>query len=443
MQLKKVQFLRTCMDPRDGRGLDRREFVKAAVAIGGASALSACTERLGTDREIPEGGDPAALPERQHAWNEFLPRDDHGNHVMARHHVLRYLDYAGDGTPTDAERERVETALQGLERAYEFSNDGLLFTVGYSPSYFDRYDDALPDDVGLPAPAPMSSFEDPTFDEQDVVVHLASDHGDVLLEAEEALLGERTSANDVEFDADLAGVLDPADRRTGFIGKGLPAEKAAEEDVDGIPEDADIDEDAPLFMGFNSGFEKNQASEDRVTIQSGPFAGGTTQHVSKIRLRLDDWYGEQDYDDRVAEIFCPAHAEDGVVEGAGENLGNSSQVAENGCPAHVDESAQEHGRVGHAQKTARAREDDTPVILRRDFDSTDGGEAGLHFLAVQRSIEDFRTTREAMNGTDVTENPAIRQRVNNGILEYTFVRRRGNFLLPPRQHRALPTPRPE
>jgi hypothetical protein len=30
--------------------------------------------------------------------------------------------------------------------------------------------------------------------------------------------------------------------------------------------------------------------------------------------------------------------------------------------------------------------------------------------------------------------------VNNGILEYIFVRHRGNFLLPPRDLRALPTP---
>jgi hypothetical protein len=67
----------------------------------------------------------------------------------------------------------------------------------------------------------------------------------------------------------------------------------------------------------------------------------------------------------------------------------------------------------------------------------------VHFLSVQRTISDFKETREAMNGTDATENPAIRQRVNNGILEYTFVRRRGNFLLPPREHRAFPSPQPE
>jgi len=427
------------MDPRDGRGLDRREFVKSAVAIGGASALSACLDRLPGTREIPQGGDPSVLPVRQHAWNEFLPTDDHGNDVMARHHVLAYLDYAGDGTPTDAERDTVETALRSLERAYEYSNEGLLFTVGYSPSYFDRFDDALPESVDLPAPEPLSSFEDPEFDEQDVLVHLASDHGDVVLEAEGALLGERERANDREMGADLGGVLERADRRTGFVGNGLPAENS---DVDGIPDDADIDEDAPLYMGFKSGFTKNQATEDSVTIQSGPFEGATTQHVSKIRLRLDDWYGEQDRDDRVAEMFCPAHAENDVVEGVGENLGDGSAVSE--CPMHLDESAQEYGRVGHNQKTARARdENDDPLILRRDFDSTDGGEASLHFLAVQRSISDFEETREAMNGTDATENPAIRQRVNNGILEYTFVRRRGNFLLPAREHRALPTPRPE
>ncbi|MFC6952414.1 DUF7405 family protein [Halorubellus litoreus] len=427
------------MDPRDGRGLDRREFVKSAVAIGGASALSACLDRLpGGGREIPAGGDPSALPARQHGWNEFLSTDDHGNDVMARHHVLAYLDYAGDGTPTDGERETVETALQSLERAYEYSNDGLLFTVGYSPSYFDRFDEELPESVDLPAPEPLSSFEDPEFDEQDVVVHLASDHAEVVLEAEEALLGNRDAANDREMDADLGGVFEKADRRTGFVGKGLPAENS---DVDGIPDDADIDEDAPLYMGFKSGFTKNQATEDAVTIQSGPFEGATTQHVSKIRLRLDDWYGEQDQDDRVAEMFCPAHAENDVVEGTGENLGDGSAVSE--CPAHLDETAQEYGRVGHNQKTAMARdENDNPRILRRDFDSTDGGEAGLHFLAVQRTITDFVETREAMNGTDATENPAIRQRVNNGILEYTFVRRRGNFLLPPREHRALPTPRP-
>ncbi|MFB6256154.1 MAG: Tat pathway signal protein, partial [Haloplanus sp.] len=62
---------------------------------------------------------------------------------------------------------------------------------------------------------------------------------------------------------------------------------------------------------------------------------------------------------------------------------------------------------------------------------------------LQRHISEFEAVRRAMNGTELTEvTPAVRQRVNNGILEYIFVRRRGNFLVPPRRHRALPTPRP-
>jgi hypothetical protein len=197
-----------------------------------------------------------------------------------------------------------------------------------------------------------------------------------------------------------------------------------------------------MYMGYESGFEKNQATEDRVTIGSGPFAGGTTQQASKLNLRLDDWYGEQDEADRVAEMFCPAHAREGRVEGVGENLGDDSGVGEE-CVENVERDAREYGRVGHAQKNARVREDGRPIILRRDFDSTDGGSAGLHFVALQRGIGDFVKTREAMNGTDLSDAPAVDQRVNNGILEYTFVENRGNYLVPPRSLRALPPARPD
>jgi hypothetical protein len=68
--------------------------------------------------------------------------------------------------------------------------------------------------------------------------------------------------------------------------------------------------------------------------------------------------------------------------------------------------------------------------------------ASLHFPSLQRRLSTFEEVRAAMNGDDLTDNPAIRQRVNNGILEYIFVQNRGNFLVPPRRHRALPTPRP-
>ena len=415
------------------RGVSRREFVKAAVAIGGSTALSACLERESPD--LP-AGDPSSVPDRQHAWNDALPRDDHGNFRLSRHHALLLLDYAGSGTPDDGDRETAAAAFESLERAYPWSNEGLLFTVGYSPSYFDRYD-ASPEGVDLPEPTALAPFEDPEPDTPDALVHLASDYGSVVLAAEQALLGERSTVNGVDVTS-LDDVFERVDKRTGFVGDGLPAEN---QDVEGIPDDDPVPEDAPLFMGFESGFEKNQATEDGVTIEEGAFAGGTTQHLSKIRLHLDQWYNQDTRSQRVAKMFCPAHADEERVEGVGENLGDDNQVGD--CVDEIDDDAGTYGMVGHAQKNARARgEDGRPTLLRRDFDSTDGGEAGVHFLSLQGSITDFVATRAAMNGTDVSEDSSVGTRLNNGILQYMTVERRGNYLVPPRSRRALPRPNP-
>jgi hypothetical protein len=423
------------MLPSSG-GLSRRAFVKSAVAIGGSAALAACLAREGPD--LPTGSEePSSLPRRQHAWNEALTIDDHGNHVSPRHHALVLFDYDG-GVPGTSDREAAGETLAALERAYPHSHEGLLFTVGYSPAYFDRFDDPLPESVGLPAPRALAPFEDPAFDTADVAVHLASDYGSVVLGAEQALIGERETLNGVSTPP-FPAAFERVDRRTGFVGDGLPADH---QDVEGIPDSEPVPEDAPMYMGFNSGFEKTQASEDAVTITEGPFAGGTTQQVSKIRLHLDQWYEQDDRYHRVATMFCPAHAEQGLVEGPGDNLGDDAGLEEHGCPAHAAEDARESGVVGHAQKSARARRDGDPLLLRRDFDSTDDDRATLHFLSLQRTIADFLSTRTAMNGTDLAEEGAVGQRTNNGILQYMTVERRGNYLVPPREHRVLPAPRP-
>lgn len=418
------------MNP-ENRGVDRRAFLKAAVAIGGASALSACLDR--EDADVPTGvEDPSSLPARQHAWNDSVSRDDAGNAVPPRHHALLHVEY--DGAPTDADRETVESALRTLERAYEWSNEGLLFTLGYSPAYFERFDASLPENVDLPAPRALAPLEDPALDTPAAILHLASDRAQVVLEAEEAMRGNREAANGVEVDAALTDVFAVADRRTGFVGDGLPADH---QDTGGVPDSKPVPEDAPLYMGFESGFEKSQASEDRVTIQSGPFAGGATQHVSHIDLNLQQWYEQDDRDSRVAQMFCPAHADSGAVEGTGENLGDSPQLDDCGDPV---ETGAERGVVGHSQKLAATREDGEPVLLRRDFDSTDGGHAGVHFLALQREISDFEAVREAMNGEEVSESTPVGRQQNNGIRQYLSVTHRGNYLLPPRSRRALPTP---
>ncbi|WP_435063996.1 DUF7405 family protein [Halobaculum sp. EA56] len=422
-------------------GLSRREALKAAVAVGGAAGLSACLDRLEDPEPVPTGDGPDAHPERQYAWNDYLRTDDAGNWQVPRHQTLLYLSLPGDGTPSESDREAVRGALDALDEAYAWSHGGLLHSAGYSPAYFDRFDAdlALPEDVSLPHPRPLADYETPEFDTQDVLVHLASDRPDALLAAEEALLGEAEEANGVTFPSALTDALAVDDRRTGFFGAGMPHEKG--DGLEGVPEPNPIPEAAPLFMGFAAGFRGNQATEDYVAIGEGPFAEGTTKSVGNWRQRLADWYGEQDHEQQVMELFSPGHAAEDLVEGVGTNLGDDSGIDR--FLDDVIDHATEYGRVGHAQKAARANRDDdgNPLLLRRHFESADEGVASLHFPSLQRSIDQFEAVRRAMNGVDATEaTPAVRQRVNNGILEYIFLRHRGYFLVPPRDLRALPTP---
>ncbi|GAB7091287.1 Tat pathway signal protein [Halorubrum luteum] len=405
--------------------LSRRAYLRAAVAAGGAAGLSACLDGDDGSTTIP-AGNPADRPERQHAWNDALRTDDDGNHLQPEHRVLLPLRLRTD-LDADA-RERVEAAFETLERAYDYDAEGLLFTVGYAPAYFDRLDDV---DSPVPDPEPLTSMESPAFDAFDAIVHLASDSPAAVLEAERALFGE-AEPNGLD-PTPIDDVFERAEpRRTGFVGEGIPAEHA---DRDDVP--ASIPGEAPFFMGFRSGFAESQAPEDRVTIREGPFAGGTTLHVSSMDLNLRQWFEQDSRFQRVAKTFSPEHADEGVGC-IGEKLGRSTGALD------VADDAETHARtrgvVGHAQKAARARDDDgTPPLLRRDVNTVDGDAPGLHFIAYQRRIEEFIRVREAMTGADLTEG-GVGRRLNNGLLQYILVRRRGNFLVPPRSKRALPEP---
>jgi hypothetical protein len=114
----------------------------------------------------------------------------------------------------------------------------------------------------------------------------------------------------------------------------------------------------------------------------------------------------------------------------------------NDAPSHPRQltyAARRYGVVGHAQSSATVRQHDRPLILRRDFDTVDDGQAGLHFVSLQRTIEDFVKTRRAMNAARAPYlNPAITPTDNNGINEFIFVVNRANYVIPPRSKRAFP-----
>jgi hypothetical protein len=167
-----------------------------------------------------------------------------------------------------------------------------------------------------------------------------------------------------------------------------------------------------------------------VTIADGPFAGGTTMQVSYMRLRLDSWYGMLDESARVARMYAPE------VTPAEVNRFTTDAESD---PRLLGQATARYGVIGHSQTSARARRNGKPLIIRRDFNTVDGGEAGLHFVSVQRSIHDFVTTRNAMNASHAqVENPSITPTINNGINEFILVLRRANYILPSRAQRSYP-----
>lgn len=404
----------------------RRGLLRRLAAAAGTVGFAGCTRIALSGQETPDHGlgpNPRAddLPERQHAWDHVLDRDHDGNPLPPRHHRILFLDL--DANPSTEAARTVETAMRTLEAAYEWSPRGLLHQLAWGTRYFDRRE-AL-ENAPISHPKVISRTDDPDLLAYDAALVLASDVPSQLNATESAMFGSRTALGDESVDARLGDVFSLTARREGFVGEGLPAAHSAAE---GVPSDGPPEE-APLFTGFFSGRTKTQASEDRVTIQNSPYAGGTTMHVAHLDESLDRWWNVLDEDERVARMFAPDFSPKDV-----EELTDDVPFDD-----LVREHAQEFGVVGHQEKVAQAREDGSPIILRRDFNTVHGGQAGLVFAALQRSLDDFRKTRRAMNGWYLRDDHSdVTDRRNNGLLNFITVKSRANFYVPPRDSRTFP-----
>ncbi|MFT4922988.1 MAG: hypothetical protein ACI8XM_002209 [Haloarculaceae archaeon] len=403
----------------------RRTLLARLAGLSSAVGLAGCARILGkrapTPADLPPNPRADQLPARQHAWDSAVTTDSHGNPVMPGHHRVVLLTLRSE--PSEAAAATIERALRSLEAAYDWAPDGLLHSLAWGTQYFERIG-AL-DDSPIRRPRVISRTDDPDLLAFDAALVLASEVPSHLAAVDSAMFGSRSSLNGTTIDDRLGEVFSVAGRRTGFVGEGLPA---AHTDAEGVP--PGVPEDAPLFTGFFSGRRGTQASEERVTIQEGHYEGGTTMHLSRLDESLSGWWDMAD-EERIARMFSPTFSAEDVA------------ALEDDVPfgEAVADHASEFGIAGHHEKVARAREDGEPIILRRDFNTTDGGQAGLHFLALQRSLADFEKTRRAMNGwylrddhTDVTD------RQNNGLLNFITVASRANFYVPPRSQRAFPGP---
>lgn len=392
----------------------------AGVGLAGCSQFRRTGDRA-SELDLPENPN-SDLPNRQHAWNAVARTDEHGSPFLPRHHLVLLLDLAEP--PSIEGTERIERAMRTLESAYDWSPDGLLHSLAWGPRYFERVGEL--DAAPVRRPEVLSRTDDPELLDFDAALVLASDAVSHLRAAEAATFGNRDSLAGESVEARLSDVFDQSQRRTGFKGAGLPVEHT---DAEGIPENPPLSKGDRMFMGFRSGLRGTQASEDRVTIDSGAYADGTTMHVSHLRQSLGKWFEAFGEDERIARMFSPEFSPDDVA-GFTDDVPFSDAVTQH---------AREFDVVGHQEKVAQTRKDGEPILLRRDFNTVDGGQAGVHFLSLQKSLSDFERTRKAMNGWYVRDDSQkITDRENNGILNFVTVLSRANFYVPPREKRAFP-----
>lgn len=400
----------------------RRSALARLGAVAGTLGLSGCARFLGSasdDTGLPPNPRADALPTRQFAQADFLPTDAAGNDLQPRYRRVLLLTLTTETSTAAA--ETVERGMRSLEAAFDWRSDGLFHILAWGTRYVDSADRNAP----ISEPQVLSRTDDPDLLSFDAALVLESDVPSHLTAVENAHFGSADTLNGVAVEAPLGDVFTVAQRRTGFLGEGLPARHA---DVEGIPTDALSTAD-PTFMGFFSDRQGTQASEDRVAIDDGPFEDGTTLHVAHLTQNLDTWWEGLDDPERIARMFSPEF-DSADVEGFGANVPFSDAVRDH---------AREFDVVGHHEKVAQVRRDGEPLLLRRDFNTTDGGHAGVHFLSLQRRLAQFRRTRRAMNGWYVRDDSdAITDRKNNGILRFIDVQSRANFYIPPRHHRAFP-----
>ena len=405
--------------------VSRRGTLKQLSALAGTVGLTGCSQYLASATDgvdLPPNPHADRLPDRQHATTEYLRIDTKGNALTPQHHLVLLLDLTVE--PSMDAAKRVERAMRTIEAAYEWRPEGLFHQLAWGTGYFER--------IGKLGAAPISRpqiltrTDNPELQSFDAALVLSSDVPSQLTATVNAMFGSRETLGGVTVEDRLGDVFAVKGRRKGFMGPGLPHKHL---DAEGLPDASRVPQDAPMFTGFMSGRTRTQASEDRVTIADGQFAGGTTMHLSSLTISLDRWWDRLDDAGRVARMFSPEFSPDDVP----------SFEVDVPFSDKVKEHAQEFDVVGHHEKVAQVRENGEPIVLRRDFNSVVAGEPRLEFLSFQRRLADFRKTRKAMNGWYVRDDSEqIRDRQNNGILNILTVRSRANFYVPPRERRSFP-----
>ena len=464
----------------------RQALTGAATGALGAAGLYELVDRLSESSPAPTSAAAVEpLPAEQHVLGGVGVVEEDGVEVVVPplHHqiVTARVTAAPRRRDLRAARAELEHVLRGIDREFPATVAGLGLAVAWGLPYFDRY---------VPGPAAMhlpldrrasgtkrratsvlidairfpSDPHDLALDANDLAVHLRSDSSEHIAAATKAIFG-----------GSLDGILKATSIRKGCLGGGFGGRQSLPKRMAlaaGVPGASLIPESAQLFLGFTS-TQKAALGPTRIVnfetlglvdLRGGYFRNGTTMHVSHLFEDLEAWYLNFDFRDRVATAFRPgqrARPGQQTVRQSPEDVSTERMV---------ERSYHRDGAIGHSasiQTASRLRADHvaedgtvyakgTAIPQRVDFNTLDNPffwsenpkrdevsetpAAGLHFVVLHPTSDDFHRTRLAMDGvlpdgTRLHFAPRSRGQGFNSVLRATH---RQNFLVPPRRHRSFP-----
>jgi hypothetical protein len=462
----------------------RQALAGAATGALGAAGMYELVDRLATSPERrPAAAEPARAEQHVLGGIEVIVDDGVEVVVPPLHHQIVTARVTADPRPralreAKAELERV---LARLDKELPATPAGLGLAVAWGQPYFDRFVAApaarhLPLDrrasgtkrrpVGVLVDAIRfpSDPHDLVLEENDLAVHLRSDSSDHIGTATRAIFG-----------GELDGILKATSIRKGFLGGGFGGRRSLPKRMAvaaGVPGADLVPETAQLFLGFTS-TQKAALGPPRIVnfetlglvdLRGGYFRHGTTMHVSHLFEDLEAWYLNFDFRERVDTAFRP-----GQPARPGQQTVRQAP-ADVATEAAVERAYRRDGAIGHSssiQTASRLRRDHvaedgtvyrkgTAIPQRVDFNTLDNPffwsddperdgvaptpQAGLHFVVLHPTADDFHRTRLAMDGvlpdgTRLAFAPRARGQGFNSVLRATH---RQNFLVPPRVHRSFP-----
>jgi hypothetical protein len=472
---------------------NRRKFIAAGSITTAASALT-LTGGLST---VPVRAAAATLDpsDIQFAIGDFIAPAQTWDGVEFRMPPVQtvFLTAKLSRTPTAADQQELQRALNQLESNYPWSAAGLLTLISYGLPYFNRFDPAVVASVmprlasdptrwvleeAVPAPtdvAPSTGITKLRFnvpvaiEDNDLLLTIRSDNEQFLTDAIAWLRGSNFLRGVQKTSPAFTGFLTFTSQRHMFVQQGLPRAMA---DRDLLPYAPYMQPDSPMWMGFLDQHTNGagppeictfagNASAHLTTAAAGDyFDNGSIQHLAHNIIDMLQWLDMADassrpgpdspYDERVEYMFHAPPISDGRSDKYLNGGGPSILQNENRGPNYAATTAQGIGvtgrRVGHLsalQRSSRAA-DGTPIHLRMDgpgYDSMDvpdnSFQPKLQFTIFVPTSEFFRTMRVNQAATDLQQLYGMLPE-DNGLERFITATRRQNYLIPPRRNRVFP-----